>query len=413
MKNLIWNTGRILALVLLVFLIQSGAASGKTAGPENLEHIVHANTAFALKLYKNVSKKEGNLFFSPFSISDALAMTYAGARGNTERQMEDVLGFFRPQERFHAGFCALIEKVLPKEPQKGYTLRLANAMWGQKGYRFLPIFINTIDRYYHGGLFRVDFVKKTEETRQRINLWVEKHTGNKIKNLIQKGDINLLTRLVLTNAIYFKGLWASQFSANNTKSAAFYLEDGRLVSAPMMFQSREFPYFESRDRKLQVIELPYAGKVVSMLVFLPSREEGLSRLEKSLSVNDVRAIIASLQTRKVDVYLPRFRINSKFYLANVLSSMGMSDAFSKRADLSGMTGNKKLQISKVIHQAYVNVDEKGTEAAAATAVVIRLKAVIRNPVFRADHPFLFMMVHKETGSILFMGRVKNPAGEKM
>ena len=413
MKNLIWNTGRILTLVLLVFLIQSGAASGKTAGPENLEHIVHANMAFALKLYKNVSKKEGNLFFSPFSISDALAMTYAGARGNTERQMEDVLGFFRPQERFHAGFCALIEKVLPKEPQKGYTLRLANAMWGQKGYRFLPIFINTIDRYYHGGLFRVDFVKKTEETRQKINLWVEKHTGNKIKNLIQKGDINLLTRLVLTNAIYFKGLWASQFSANNTKSAAFYLDDGRLVSTPMMFQSGQFPYFESRDRKLQVIELPYAGKAISMIVFLPSRKERLSRLEKSLNVNDVRAIIASLQARKVDVYLPRFRINSKFYLANVLSSMGMSDAFSKRADLSGMTGNKELQISKVIHQAYVNVDEKGTEAAAATAVVIRLKAVIRNPVFRADHPFLFMMVHKETGSILFMGRVKNPAGEKM
>ena len=259
----------------------------------------------------------------------------------------------------------------------------------------------------------MDFVKKTEETRQKINLWVEKHTGNKIKNLIQKGDINPLTRLVLTNAIYFKGLWASQFSANNTKSAAFYLDDERLVSTPMMFQSGEFPYFESRDRKLQVIELPYAGKAVSMLVFLPSREEGLSRLEKSLSVNDVRAIIASLQTRKVDVYLPRFRINSKFYLANVLSSMGMSDAFSKRADLSGMTGNKELQISKVIHQAYVNVDEKGTEAAAATAVVIRLKAVIRNPVFRADHPFLFMMIHKETGSILFMGRVKNPAGEKM
>ncbi len=408
MKGTIWGKGRIFALVLLVFLIQSIAAHGKTDEPKTLEGIVQANTAFALKLYRNVSKKKGNLFFSPFSISDALAMTYAGARGDTERQMEDVLGFFRPQERFHAAFSALIEKIFPKGPKKDYTLRLANAMWGQKGYGFLPKFINAIDRYYHGGFFPVDFVSKTEETRQKINLWVEKHTEKKIRNLIQKGDINPLTRLVLTNAIYFKGFWASQFKVKNTKSAAFHLEDGRSVSAPMMFQSGEFPYFESRNGKLQVVELPYAGKAISMIIFLPSREEGLTRLEQSLSVKGVHTMTSSLRTRNVDVYLPRFRLNTKLYLSRILARMGMSDAFSEEADLSGMTGNKELQVSKVIHQAYVDVDEKGTEAAAATAVVIRLKAMMSKPVFRANHPFLFMIIHKKTGSILFMGRVENP-----
>ncbi len=411
MRRSAGKKGWIVIGVFLGALFSHGFAFGKAPQAKSMADLVQGNTAFALKLYQAVSGKEGNLFFSPFSISDALAMTYAGARGDTEKQMEAVLGFFRPQKVFHASFSGLIKKIVPESSGKDYTLRLANAMWGQKGYGFLPRFVNTINRYYQGGFYPVDFVKQTEKTRQRINRWVEKKTEEKIKNLIQKGDINPLTRLVLTNAIYFKGLWASQFKVKNTKSRPFYLTGGDSVSVPMMFQRGQFPYFETRDRKVQVIELPYAGKALSMIIFLPRRGEGLARFEHSLTVKDVRTLITSLRKRKVDLFLPRFKLSSKFYLARTLARMGMPDAFSNKANLSGMTGIKELRVSKVIHQAYVDVDEKGTEAAAATAVVIRLKAVMRNPVFRADHPFVFMIIHKETGSILFMGRVENPLGK--
>ncbi len=366
------------------------------------------NNQFALDLYKKLSKTRGNIFFSPFSISDALAMTYAGARGNTEKQMAQALHFTLPQKELHPAFSELITSIQDGAEGKSCKLRIANALWGQKDYRFLPAFVELINRYYGGGFFTVDFKKHAEETRKRINRWVEDKTEDKIKNLIQKGDIDSLTRLVLTNAIYFKGKWASQFKKKDTKTMPFHVSPKESVQVPMMFQEGQFPYYETMSRDLQVLELPYAGDTLSMVVFLPSRAQGLERFEQGLTPKKMRKLLASLRKRKVMVYLPRFKLKTRYYMGRMLSEMGMPDAFSNRADFSGMTGNKELKISKIIHQAYVDVNEEGTEAAAATAVVMRMKAIMRIPVFRADHPFIFMIIHKKSGSILFMGRMVKP-----
>ncbi len=375
----------------------------ETNQAKGLNIIARDNNQFALDLYKKLSKKRGNVFFSPFSISDALAMTYAGARGNTEKQMAKVLHFSLPQEELHLAFSSLIERLEVKPGKKAYKVHIANALWGQKDYHFLEKFKALIDRYYNGGFYNVDFAGNTEVARKRINTWIEQKTEEKIKNLIARGDIDSLTRLVLTNAIYFKGKWASQFKKKNTKSMPFHVTSKKSVKIPMMFQEGQFPYFENGN--LQVLELLYAGDELSMIILLPAKKDGLAELEQHLTEKTLSQWLVHLHKREIKVYMPRFKLKTKYYLARNLAAMGMSDAFFNRADFSGMTGNKELKISRVIHQAYVEVNEEGTEAAAATAVTMRLKAIMRHPVFRADHPFIFLIIHKKTGSILFMGRV--------
>lgn len=371
-----------------------------------LKMVVQDNNHFALDLYKYIAKENGNIFFSPFSISDALAMTYAGARGETEKQMANVLHFTLPQKGLHPAFSELIGQITAQAENKSYTLHIANALWGQKDYPFLPDFTNLIDRYYGGGFFTVDFVEHTEETRRQINEWVEKQTNDKIKDLIAKGDIDDLTRLVLTNAIYFKGKWASQFKKENTQTLPFYITSKKSVHTPMMYQEENFPYFDGEDLKL--LELPYAGDTLSMIVLLPKERDGLTELEQNLTPKKLSLLLGSLRKRKIRVYLPKFKLETKYYMKETLSEMGMPTAFSNRADFSGMTGNRELKISNVIHQAYVDVNEEGTEAAAATAVVMQLKSISRTPSFRADHPFMFMIVERKLKSILFVGRVVKP-----
>ena len=374
----------------------------------NTRLITKNTNEFAFDLYRRLEleNKGKNIFFSPFSISDALAMTYAGARGNTEKQMAKVLRFSLPQEELHPAFSSLIERLKVKPGKKAYKLHIANALWGQKDYHFLEEFKALIDRYYNGGFYNVDFAGNTEVARKRINTWVEQKTEEKIKNLIAKGDIDSLTRLVLTNAIYFKGKWASQFKKKNTKPMPFHVTSKKSVKVPMMFQEGQFPYFENEN--LQVLELPYAGDELSMIILLPAKKDGLAELEQHLTEKTLSQWLAHLCKREIKVYMPRFKLRTKYYLARDLAAMGMPDAFSNRADFSGMTGHKELKISKVIHQAYVEVNEEGTEAAAATAVTMRLKAVMLHPIFRANHPFVFMIFHKKTGSILFVGKVVNP-----
>ncbi len=387
-----------------------------TSAPKDrgVEAVVRGNNTFALKLFYRLTRAKGkagrNIFFSPFSISDALAMTYAGARGETARQMAEVLRFTLPQKAFHAAFSALIRKIRAGVKGGSCTLRIANALWGQKGYGFLPGFVRLVDRDYGGGFFTVDFAGRTEETRVRINRWVEKQTENKIRNLIQKGDITALTRLVLTNAIYFKGSWASPFEKKATEPRPFHPVPGKGVSVPMMYQRGSFPYAE--EGAFKVLELPYAGGELSMLILLPDAPSTLGGLERTLTAKKIRDLRKSLRKREVAVYLPRFKLKMKVYLSRILAGMGMPDAFSNRADFTGISGNRELEISKVIHQAYVDVNERGTEAAAATAVAIRLKAVMRAWIFKADHPFIFIILHRGTGSILFMGEVRNPQPAK-
>ncbi len=381
---------------------------GPTAAVDAVSIVARSVNEFAFDLYKRLSSDdEGkNIFFSPFSISDALAMTYAGARGVTEQQMAKVLHFSLSQGKLHPAFSSLIERLGKNTPKKGATLRIANALWGQSGYPFLQSFKTLVDKYYGGGFHEVDFAGDPEKARGRINTWIEEKTEEKIRNLIARGDINELTRLVLTNAIYFKGAWTSRFKEENTRLMPFYVSPQKTTKVPMMFQERKFPYFE--NHKLQVLELPYAGGNLAMILLLPVEKNGLVELETHLSEKALNRWRARLRERKVKVYLPRFKLETKCYLGRSLARMGMPNAFTNKADFSGMTGHKELKISKVIHQAYVDVNEEGTEAAAATAVVIRLKAVRRLPSFKADHPFVFLIVHKKTGVILFMGALKDP-----
>lgn len=380
--------------------------------------VVAGNTEFALELYAklkddlNIKEADGNLFFSPYSISTALAMTWAGARGETEKQMADVLHFSLPQERVHQALGALEKQLNAADKNRGYQLSVANALWGQKGYGFLNEFLTLTKKNYDAGLRELDFVNpvEREKARKTINKWVEKKTNKKIKDLIQPGILNELTRLVLTNAIYFKGDWAIQFDKKDTRDAPFKLSADKEVTVPMMHLEDRFKYAETND--LQILELPYKGQDLSMIVLLPKKVDGLAELEKSLTVKNLDTWLSELRKQEVRVYLPKFKMTTgPLELRNILKSMGMKDAFSlPPADFSGMTGTKDLFISNVLHKAFVAVDEKGTEAAAATAVGMTTTAIPKPPViFRADHPFVFLIKDNRSGSILFMGRVMNPA----
>jgi len=371
--------------------------------------VVRENNKFALDLYGELKGAEGNLFFSPYSISTALAMTYAGARGNTETQMAQALHFTLNQERLHPAFSSLQAELDAAQESGQVLLRVANALWPQAGYPFLERFLALTKQYYGVSVTPVDYAGDTEGARRRINAWVEEKTEQKIKDLLGPGILNDLTRLVLANAIYFKGNWASQFDETLTEDAAFWATPSEAVEAPMMTQEREFRYAQHDD--IQILELPYVGDDLSMIVLLPAQDGGLAKLEDALTPETMGRWTGQLREQGVIVFLPRFKMESLFRLDASLMSMGMKDAFDEtRADFSGMDGRQQwLYIGAVIHKAFVDVNEEGTEAAAATAVVMMAKSMPAPPAtFRADHPFIFLIRENHTGSILFLGRVVNP-----
>jgi len=415
----------VVTSVVVMVAMGSSMASGspEEITDDNAKRVVEGNCRFAVQLYQKLREGDGNLFFSPYSISTALAMTYAGARGQTQQQMADTLRFPTSadvlkeldapgtpmtQEQFAAAFGKIVKDLNARGGKDKYELRVANALWGQKDYAFLKAFVRLVEKQCGGKLQELDFVAATEKARRTINTWVEKQTNGKIKDLISQGSLDAMTRLVLTNAIYFKGNWARQFKEDRTRREPFKLATGGTVQVPMMNQKAEFGYTETD--KLQALELPYAGKELSMVILLPKKVDGLSDLEQSLTAEALTEGLGRLRTREVVVSIPRFKMTSKFELQRVLRVMGMTDAFSRAADFSGMTGKRDLLISAVIHQAYVDVNEEGTEAAAATGVVMKLTSMgpDRIPVFRADHPFLFLIRDRTSDSVLFLGRVMNP-----
>jgi len=381
-----------------------------------IKPVAEGNMAFAFDLYTQLSQESGNLFFSPYSLSTALAMTYAGARESTAAQMASVLHFPKAQSELDAAFRHLQDQIKAAH-HKNMQLDIANALWGQKAYPFLDSFKDTIKKYYDAQLEEVDFSKHYKKLHRKINAWVESKTHHRIKDLIKPGVIKALTRLVLVNAIYFKGNWANQFEEKNTENAAFWLTDASSVDVPMMTQKNHFGYMENDN--LQMLELPYTGKLqdtkgffgneeLSMIILLPRTRDGLARLENLLSVANFDRWLGDLWRQKVEVFLPKFQINTGFELSKTLAAMGMPDAFNKKSDFSGIDGTKDLYISSVIHQAFVDVNEEGTEAAAATAVIMATRGMPPpTPIFRADHPFIFLIRHNSSGSILFMGRVVN------
>ena len=374
--------------------------------------LVDGNSAFAFDLYQELRVADGNLFYSPHSISLALAMTYAGARGDTEQQMADALHYLLSQKRLHPAFNSLDIELSRRgegaggKDGEGFRLNIVNAIWGQKDYTFLPAFLDILAENYGAGLRPLDFIDAPEESRLTINNWVSDQTEDRINDLIPQGLIDPLTRLVLTNAIYFNAAWEHPFDEDVTSDGPFYLLDGSEVTVPMMRQTESFGYSEGDG--YQAVELPYDGLELSMVVLLPCAG-AFETFEDFLDYQRANSIINGLEYRRVSLTMPKFEFESAFGLKAALAAMGMPVAFSRDADFSGMTGNRELFIADVVHKAFVSVDEAGTEAAAATAVVMTMSAVPGEPVeVVVDRPFIFLIRDIETGAILFVGRVANP-----
>lgn len=380
------------------------------AGEQTNERIlVQDNSAFAMGLYQKLRTSDGNMFFSPYSISTALAMTYAGARGNTEKEMAKVLRFSLDQENLHSAFAQVESRLNKLQKTGNIKLSVANSLWPQQDYKFLDEYLSLAKKHYGVSITPLDYKRACEAARKMINKWVEDKTQNKIKDLIQPGILNALTRLVLVNAIYFKGNWESQFKADKTKVAPFHISSKKSVQAPMMTQKQKFRYADLGSFKM--LKLPYVGNEMSMIVLLPKETDGLKQLEADLSVENLKRWKSRLSKRDVLVFLPKFKMTSMFRLDKTLASMGMVDAFNvSKANFAGMDGRPDwLYIGAVLHKAFVDVNEEGTEAAAATAVVMTMTAMpAPPPTFRADHPFVFLIHENRTGSILFMGRVTDP-----
>ncbi len=373
--------------------------------------IASATNQFAFDLYLNLKDDAGNIFFSPFSLSTAMAMTYEGARGQTAREIKQVFHYPESLGVMREEFAETINLINKKDKQ--YELHTANALWAQKGYPLLTEYVSTVEKYYGGKVSDLDFARETENSRLIINHWVEEQTNNRIKDLIPPGVLNQLTRLVLTNAIYFKGRWENQFPQGNTREEEFMVTPEKKVKVPMMsIREKRFNYLENDE--LQLVELPYAGQEISMLVLLPKKD--LKSLEPGLTAEKLNEYKKQLRSEKIDIYLPKFKFETRYMMGGkkgILGRMGMPTAFSPvEADFSGINGWRDFYLSEVVHQAFVEVNEEGTEAAAATGLVVGVTMVVKKLIFRADHPFIFIIQDRATGNILFMGRVVDPSASK-
>jgi serpin B len=373
---------------------------------------INVNNNFAFELYKNLtSKKSENIFFSPYSISTALSMVYEGARGETAEQIETVFGFSADPTDRRAAVAAIYNDLNLKNSK--YSLQVANSLWAQNDYPFLKEYVSVLKNYYAAESNNLDFSNRPEESRKIINSWVEDKTKEKIKDLFPQASIQSDTRLVLANAIYFKGNWARQFDPKNTATSDFYLDSKETIKVSMMNsfgEDSKFNYFE--DENLQALKMPYDGEKISMIVLLP-KENDLNSISGYLSHEKINEINKSLSETRVNISFPKFTFETKYFMNQTLMEMGMPLAFSNGADFSGMTGNRELKIGFVVHQAFVEVNEEGTEAAAATGVTMVKTSMPTPPIiFNANHPFVFMISEEETGNILFLGKVLDPGDDK-
>ncbi|HAL62665.1 MAG TPA: serpin family protein [Chloroflexi bacterium] len=376
----------------------------------DLAELVAGNSEFAFDLYQAIREGNGNLFYSPYSISLALAMTYAGARGETEQQMADTLHFTLPQDQLHPAFNGLDLELASRgegaesKNGEGFRLNIVNSIWGQTGYTFLSEFLDILAENYGAGLRLLDFVKEPEESRGVINDWVSDETENKIEDLLPPDSITSQTVLVLTNAIYFNAAWEYPFEEERTHDGPFNLLDGGQVTVPMMEQTEYFGYAEGEG--YQAVELPYDGGELSMVILLPEAGR-FEEFTSGLDAERVASILKDINPENVHLTMPKFTYESGFRLKETLAAMGMPAAFTD-ADFSGMDSTRSLFIGDVVHKAFISVDEAGTEAAAATAVVVDRGAPIPKEV-TVDRPFVFVIRDIETDAILFLGHVVNPS----
>ncbi|XP_058602784.1 leukocyte elastase inhibitor-like isoform X3 [Onychostoma macrolepis] len=377
-----------------------------------MEHLSGANTRFSLNLFKKIGggNASKNVFYSPISISSALAMVLLGAKGNTAAQMFKVISHLFT-DQIHSSFNKLMSEL--NKPGAPYVLGLANRLFGEQSYQFVEKFLNDAKRYYEAKLEKADVKMKSEAARVDINKWVERKTQGKIKDLLPQGSIDAMTKLVLVNAIYFKGNWEKKFSKEATRDGQFKLNKIQTKPVKMMNQKAKFPLALIPEMDSQVLELPYVGKNLSMLIILPDETEdeinGLQKLEKALTYEKLMEWTRPevMRQQEVQVSLPRFKMEETYDMKSLLISMGMEDVFDgQKVNLSGMSPNKDLVLTKVIHKAFVEVNEEGTEAAAATGAIVANRSFAQ--MFIADHPFLFFIRHNPSNSILFYGRFCSP-----
>ena len=394
------------------------------ATAEELAELADGNRAFAFDLYRTLAEEDGNLFYSPYSISLALAMTYAGARGETEGQMADTLYFTLPQDRLHSAFNAMDAHLNTGggkdegEDDERFTLNIANAVWGQHDYEFLEPFLDVLATHYGAGVRPVDFAGSPEESRVTINDWVAERTEDRIKDLIPEGAIESDTRMVLSNAIYFNARWLYVFFDEFTKPRPFHLLNGGEVEAPMMRMAAAEKLGYAEGEGYRAVELPYRGRDIAMTILLPDAGN-FREFEESMGGDLIFEILEDLELTYVDLTMPKFEFDSEFKLRGALAKMGMPNAFgSGTSDFSGMDGRSCydgdlpcLLVDDVYHKAFVSVDEEGTEAAAATGVVMILESAgpTANELV-VDRPFIFLIHDRATESVLFVGRVENPMG---
>ena len=408
----------ILVIVVIIAAFYSGLftpsiiiqakAIDTFATDESVESLSDSMNDFSLNIYKYISdESKGNVFFSPYSIFVALSMTYEGARGDTADQMKNILGFEQNNE---VSLCSFgrIYNLLNIDAE--YILNTANALWTKKDYPFLDEYLSFIDNYYMGKATDLDF-SDPAKAAEIINDWVEENTGGKIDDMLSSSDISPGTVLILSNAIYFKGLWLTQFDVEATVDREFKISSGETIDVSTMVSTNSDVFFNySENEYLQLLELPYKGDDVSMVILLP-KENNIDIIENKLSKENLTNWLNSMYPTKIDIFLPKFNFTTEYNLKNILIDMGLDIIFSYNADFSGMNGFGGLFIGKVLHKAFVEVNEEGSEAAAATTVHV-LETAIPGPVtvFNADHPFLFLIQHKESGTILFIGKIENPIG---
>ncbi len=373
--------------------------------PEGVKAVEDANNEFALKIYKELIEEDDNIFISPYSISTALAIVYEGAREETAEEIVSVFGFPEGDSIRRSAVASIYNRLNSEDTE--YEMETANALWIQENYGLLPIYTEVVKKFYGGLAKSVNFEKDPEQARKTINEWVAEKTNDIIDELFKKDTISNDTKLVITNAIYFKGDWEDQFDKKETKERDFHIKNNETVQISMMQKTdSEYRYYE--DDTVQVIEMPYKGEEVLMTVILP-RERNLSAVEKNITSEKIEAWRSKAYKQEVDVYFPKFELETEYSLKNYLEALGMTRSFTGDADFSGINGAKTLYIAKVVHSAYITVDEEGTEAAAATGVAMKETSMpLEKKEFRADHPFMFI-IQEKNGNILFMGRVVNPA----
>ncbi|MFO0915346.1 MAG: serpin family protein [Pirellulales bacterium] len=411
-----WTRRETLKMALAVLATGCSSPVRLTAAPARPKpgDLSESNLDFAGRFYRELSAEQqsggANLIVSPYSISRALAMTLVGARGTTAEQMQKVLGFDEPLSDVHRGFGELNRWF--NRSDKPYELTVDNALWGEQAIEFDAKFLKTLRQQYDAELTQVDFQGRPESARAKINAAIEESTRGKIRDLLGSGSITSLTRLVLTNAIYFKGLWKYQFRPSNTEDAPFQLLDGQSVKVPMMQQTEDFDYAELMDGKVQLAALPYRGDELRMLILLPRDAGALAELERQISAARLSEWVSQMNSVELSLQLPRFKYEFSVSLKSTLEAMGIRDAFSPAADFSGMASVAAAQgfyISDAIHEAMIEVNEEGTEAAAATGVIVAARAVPRIVEFHCNRPFLFVIEDQQTRTPLMVGKVADPS----